>query len=340
MIKFFTKPGTITIALHVLIWSLLILLPYLVSNADDYYKVGDIPGVFFSISGFIHAAIFYGNAFFLYPVLLNKRFWWLYILLALLLILGSFQLKYAILIRWFPEMLNDTIATRFVYGPSVVIFIVSMVYRKVIDQNWLEHQIKEKQTAQLETELKFLRSQINPHFMFNVLTSLVSLARKKSDKLEQSLLMLSDLMRYTVYDAKDKKVSLQREIEYLGSYIALQKLRFGNEVKFDYSPDLSENDFPIEPMLLIPFVENAFKHGTDYSEQSRIDITLSLTGATMTFEVSNRYEPSAPAGKDGSVGIGISNVRSRLQLLYENKHNLVIIDKNNIFHVILTLILA
>jgi len=224
LIKIFTRPGTITIMFHVLIWSILILLPYLVSSADNDYKIGDIPGIFFTISGFIHAAIFYGNAFYLYPALLNKRFWWLYILLSVLLIVGSFQLKYQILISWFPQVLKNTTAAKFVFGPSVAIFIISIVYRKVIDQIRLERELKERRTTQLETELKFLRSQINPHFLFNVLTNLVSLARKKSDKLEQSLIMLSDLMRYSVYDAQGKKATLQKEIEYLNSYIELQKL--------------------------------------------------------------------------------------------------------------------
>ncbi len=341
MIKSFTRPGTITFMFHVLIWSILILLPYLVSSADNDYKIGNIPGIFFTITGFIHAAIFYGNAFYLYPVLLNKRFWWLYILLSILLIVGSFQLKYDILIKWFPQVLKNTTAAKFVFGPSVAIFIISIVYRKVIDQILLEYELKERRTNQLETELKFLRSQINPHFLFNVLTNLVSLARKKSDKLEQSLIMLSDLMRYSVYDAQGKKATLQKEIEYLNGYLELQKLRFGNDVKIDCSIKVGEeeNAYTIEPMLLIPFVENAFKLGAGYNEQPWINIKLSMVNGTMTFEVSNSYEHTSVTSKDENSGIGISNVKSRLNLLYKGKYNLVINDKNNIFHIILTLIL-
>jgi two-component system LytT family sensor kinase len=342
LIKSFTRPGTITITFHVLIWSILILFPYLVSGADNDYKIGNIPGIFFTITGFIHAAIFYGNAFYLYPVLLNKRFWWLYILLSLLLIVGSFQMKYEILINWFPQVLKNTTAAKFVFGPSVAIFIISIIYRKVIDQIRLDRELKERRATQLETELKFLRSQINPHFLFNVLTNLVSLARKKSDKLEQSLIMLSELMRYTVYDAQGKKATLQKEIEYLNSYIELQKLRFGNDVKIDCSIklDKEENDYTIEPMLLIPFVENAFKHGAGYSEQPWINISLFVKEGTMTFEVCNNYEHTSITGKDENSGIGISNVKSRLNLLYKGKYNLIINDKNNVFHIILTVILT
>jgi two-component system LytT family sensor kinase len=342
MVKSFTRPDRITIILHVIIWSIIILLPYLVSSADHGYKIGNIPGIFFTITGFIHAAIFYGNAFYLYPVLLNKRFWWLYILLSILLIADSFQLKYEILIHWFPQVLKNTFAAKFVFGPSVATFIISIVYRKVLDQIRLEREVKERRSMQLETELKLLRSQINPHFLFNVLTNLVALARKRSDKLEQSLIMLSDLMRYTVYDAQGKKVTLQKEVEYLNSYIALQRLRFGNQVKIDCAVNLSEEtkEHTIEPMLLIPFVENAFKHGAGYSEQPWIDIKLSVKEGTMAFEVSNNYEHTVITSKDATSGVGISNVKSRLNLLYKNKYNLIMNDKNNIFQIILTLILT
>ena len=342
MVKPFTKPERISIVFHVLIWSILILLPYLVSSADHDYRIGNIPGIFFTITGFIHAAIFYCNAFYLYPVLLNKRFWWLYLLLSILLIVGSFQLKYEILINWFPQTLKNTVAAKFVFGPSVMTFIISIIYRRVLDQIRQEREVKEKRSMQLETELKFLRSQINPHFLFNVLTNLVSLARKKSVKLEQSLIMLSDLMRYTIYDVQNKKVVLHKEIEYVNSYVALQKLRFGNEVKIDCTVELSEEEkeYTIEPMLLIPFVENAFKHGAAYSEQPWIDIRLSVKEDTLIFEVRNNYEDASITSKEATSGIGISNVKSRLNLLYKGKYNLTLNDKNNIFHIILTLTLT
>jgi LytS/YehU family sensor histidine kinase len=286
-------------------------------------------------------AIFYGNAFYLYPRFLNKRFWWLYILLSATLIIGAFRLKYHILATWFPQVLEDATTVKFVFGPTIVFFIISLVYRKVIDQLQFEHEFNERRAAQLETELKFLRAQINPHFLFNVLTNFASLARKKSDKLEPSLIMLSDLMRYTVYEAQGSKVDLQKEIGYLDNYIQLQKLRFGNEVHINYSTELDnqENRYIIEPMLLIPFVENAFKHGAGYLEQSWILIRLSVKGGVMTFEVCNNYEPTSIAGKYDNSGIGILNVRSRLDLLYKNNYTLLINDENHIFHIILTLTL-
>src|ERR1700749_39736 len=119
-----------------------------------------------------------------------------------------------------------------------------------------------KENTHLRTELSFLRSQINPHFLFNILNSLTSLARKKSDQLEPSIISLSQLMRYMLYDSSDNKVPLAKEMEYLESYINLQKLRFGADLKVDVTFSINNDDCLVEPMLFIPMVENAFKYGT------------------------------------------------------------------------------
>lgn len=333
------KSTYIAFALHALIWSTILLLPYLVSTASNDYKIGPIPGFLFTIMGTIHMGIFYTNACYLYPKLLNRRFWWLYFISVALLLLVSFQLKYMVMAAWFPEMLQDSASYKFVYGSSTGIFIISIVYRKVIDAIRREKEQKEKRTQQLFTELKFLRSQISPHFLFNVLTNLVSLARKKSDQLEPSLIMLSGLMRYMLYDAQDKKVALEKEIGYLNSYIELQKLRFGNDVQINSQISLPPQDgaYMIEPMLLIPFVENAFKHGVGYIQDPQINIKLSLIQGVMTFEVWNKFDREQDTSKDESSGIGLPNVQYRLNLLYRDKHHLVIHDDNNCFHVTLTL---
>ncbi|CAL1516449.1 histidine kinase [Chitinophaga sp. MM2321] len=328
----------IMIALHVLIWSMLLLLPYFVSTADNDYRVGPIPGLFFTLAGFIHIIIFYGNAYLLYPRLLNWRYWWLYIIAAVLLLVGSFQLKYHIMAAWFPELLKNVGAYKFVFGPSVVVFIISIIYRKIIDRARFEKEQKEKQAAQLSTELKFLRSQISPHFLFNVLTNLVSLARKKSDRLEPSLIKLSDLMRYMLYDSQGKKVAVTKEITYLNSYIELQKLRFGNDVKIDNNIVLDESadHCNIEPMLLIPFVENAFKHGVGLKDPW-INIKLTVKDGGLLFEVLNQYDNEPGESKDDSSGIGLLNVKSRLDLLYKNNYTLTINNDDNLFHITLTL---
>ena len=190
----------------------------------------------------------------------------------------------------------------------------------------------------LEMELKFLRSQISPHFLLNILTNLVSLARKKSENLESSLLMLSGLMRYMLYDA-DKKISLQQEVEYLESFVSLQKLRFERDVKIMFNIELSpeQRNYCIEPMLLIPFIENAFKHGTGYVDHPAIDIDLTANNGDLFFRVKNKFDQETDTTKDEMSGIGLNNVRSRLALLYPEKHNLVIQNNKNMFNITLTL---
>lgn len=329
----------VIIALHVLIWSALLLLPYIVSNAATDYRIGTFPGLFFTICGFIHMAIFYTHALFLYPRLWNKHYWWLYFPAVLLLVGASFPLKYSIMAHWFPTVLGDMTSYRYVFAPSVGAYIVSLVYCKVGDRVRAERMQKDKQAEQLSSELKFLRSQVSPHFLFNVLTNLVSLARKKSDQLEPALIMLSDLMRYMLYDTTGKKVLLTKEIAYLNSYIALQKLRFGNDVNINSHIDTANNagHYTIEPMLLIPFVENAFKHGTGYTQQPEINIQLLVTNDLLTFEVQNRFDNDPAASKDENSGIGLANVKSRLQLLYPGSHQLTIRSQQHVFHITLIL---
>ncbi|MBC9930923.1 sensor histidine kinase [Chitinophaga qingshengii] len=338
--KTFFTAKYINITLHTLIWGMLLLLPYLISSPESGYSIGPIPGVFFTIAGVIHMGIFYGNAFYLCPRLLNRRYWWLYIPAALFLLFISFQLKYHIMAAWFPGLQHNKAAYRFVFGPSVAVLVISLLYRKILDRINEERRQKDKQAAQLSTELKFLRSQISPHFLFNVLTNMVSLARKKSDQLEPSLIMLSELMRYMLYNTGGAKVPLQQEVAYLNSYIALQQLRFGSDVDIRSEIAIGLPDgHMIEPMLLIPFVENAFKHGTGV-DQPVISIRLFIRGDVLTFEVENYFDPVQDNSKDESSGIGLANVKSRLELLYRDHYTLTIHKEKSRFlaHLTLTLI--
>lgn len=322
--------------LHVLFWSIVLCFPYFISSAGNQYKIGPLPGRYFTLSGVIHMIIFYGNTLWFYPKFLNRAYWWFYILSVILLIVFSVSIKFYILSRWFPY---DLINVRsHVLFPSVLVFVVSIFYSITVEKIRAEKMQKENEAAQLGMELKLLRSQISPHFLFNIFTNLVSLARKRSDNLEASLLMLSGLMRYMLYDA-NKKISLQQEVEYLQSYIALQKLRFGQDVKIVFNIQLSQEEanYNIEPMLLIPFVENAFKHGTGYADHPFIDVNLTVTKGLLVFLVKNKYDQVADTSKDETSGIGLSNVRSRLTLLYPDRHKLVIHSDNNLFSINLTL---
>jgi len=323
------------VILHVLAWSIVLLFPYFISSADNEYKIGPLPGFYFTTSGIFHMIIFYTNTLVLYPRLINRSYWWLYIICAFLLVLFSVGMKFYILERWFPHDLEGV--RSHVLFPSLLAFIVSIFYSIMVDKIRAEKLQKESEAMLLGMELKFLRSQISPHFLFNILTNLVSLARKKSNNLEASLLMLSGLMRYMLYDA-GKKITLSQEVEYLESYIALQQLRFGRDVKIIFNKELlpEEAGGSIEPMLLIPFVENAFKHGTGYPDQPFIDIRLAVNEGVLFFGVKNQFD-EADTSKDENSGIGLSNVRARLDLLYPAKHELIIHQDNNLFKINLTL---
>ena len=203
----------------------------------------------------------------------------------------------------------------------------STAYRMIKDRTRADRIAREKENENLKTELSLLRSQASPHFMFNVLNNMVALARKKSDLLEPSLLKFSSLMRYMLYDADEEKVALEKETEYLQSYIDLQQQRFGKNVKLCVSLQKVDDNYEIEPMLLIPFVENAFKHGTGIIEDAHINIQLKAEKNMLHFNVQNKYDPLSVEIKDKTSGIGLANVKRRLNLLYGNKHSLLITQK-------------
>jgi LytS/YehU family sensor histidine kinase len=207
-------------------------------------------------------------------------------------------------------------------------------YRMFLDKVRSEQRNKEKEAENLKSELSFLRSQISPHFLFNVINNIVALARKKSDLVEPSLIDLSSLLRYFLYESNAEKVSLEKEIGYLQSFIDLQQLRFGKDVQVRFNAAGIESGYEIEPMLLIPFVENAFKH---MEQNGPVDIQLRVNGNVLLFSISNPYNEKNVATKDDTSGIGLANVRRRLNLLYEKSHTLQISSDKGWFTVSLEL---
>lgn len=338
------SPSYIVIFFHVAVWAVILLFPFLISDADTDYAIGAVPGFFFTVAGVIHCLLFYINAYYLFPRFFSRHSWWLYILLAVTLVGVSLLLKYVILHRWFSETLANPITYRIVFAPSVIFLAISIVFRKILDNIRRERLQKEQQAERLATELKFLRSQINPHFLFNTLTNLVSLARKRSELLEPALIQLSDLMRYMLYDTQGKRVPLAKEIDYLRDYIGLQRLRFEEDVDvtvmIELAPGTDQRYF-IEPMLLIPFVENAFKHGTAHMGRPEILVRLTEVKDQLVFYVRNRIAPSSvKTSKDRASGIGLVNVRKRLELLYGPAYRLDIDQQGGWYTVTLKLMLS
>lgn len=222
--------------------------------------------------------------------------------------------------------------------PFLFMWSMGTVYRIVSDKVKTDQLLKEKENENLKTELSFLRSQVSPHFLFNVLNNMVALARLKSDRLEPSLIKLSGLMRYMLYESDEQKVPLEKEVEYVSSYIDLQKLRFGKDMKIQTRiEDFEGGKDLIEPMLLIPFIENAFKHGTGLIDHPEIDISLSVDKGILEFCVKNKYNGDSIEIKDKTSGIGLNNVMRRLNLLYDKRHSLAIEKEDGWFVVFLQL---
>ncbi len=227
-------------------------------------------------------------------------------------------------------------ALTFSLAPYALTIAAGILFRMLRDKARADKQAMQKQEENLKTELSFLRSQVSPHFLFNVLNNVTSLARKKSDELEPTIIKLSSLMRYMLYEANEEKVLLKTEVEYLNSYIELQRQRFGDKVTIDVQlENLEQPEARIEPMLLIPFVENAFKHGVGFIKEPRINISLAAEEGELVFTVNNKCNKDEAELKDTASGIGLANVSRRLNLLYGEAHVLDIRketdEENNIW---------
>ena len=201
----------------------------------------------------------------------------------------------------------------------------SSIYQIIND--WMEHrrERKELQRQQLKSELKFLKTQINPHFFFNTLNSLYALTLKKSDKAPEIVLKLSEMMRYMLYDSNERLIPLSQEIKYLKNYLELEKLRHGENFNMNIQINGDPDGHQIAPLLFMPFLENSFKHGIDGELKSGfVDITLDINENNLDLRVVNSkpqmaIKPIPLEGKSG--GIGLTNVRRRLNLLYPKKYN-------------------
>lgn len=199
---------------------------------------------------------------------------------------------------------------------------------------WFEAQkLKDELINQRQaSELALLRSQVNPHFLFNTLNNIYSLVYRKSDDAPEAVMKLSSIMRYMLYDATTDSVPLDKEIEYLKSFIELQGLRIKHAdfVSLQIQGEITGKT--IAPMLLIPFVENAFKHGSK-THQPGIIIRLITSPGHMSFEVSNYLKKTVNEGDNQASGIGLANIRRRLELLYPGSHELVISRDEEMFRI-------
>ena len=188
-----------------------------------------------------------------------------------------------------------------------------------------------------EAELKILKAQIHPHFLFNTLNNLYGLTLEKSDSAPDLVLKLSEILDYILYRCNDKKVPLNAEIENLKNYISIEKLRYTEKLELKIEFPENYDDLQIAPLILLPFVENAFKHGvSNFPDGAFVETKISCSGNTLNFKIENSRNPEL--GKSGPAsGIGLKNVRKRLDLVYPEKYNLNISEKEKTFSVNLTI---
>ena len=218
---------------------------------------------------------------------------------------------------------------------SLSVLGVSLAYFFLKQWGRAEYMRNQLAAQQLDTEIKLLKSQINPHFFFNTLNNLYSMAQARgNDELADGISKLSGMMRYMIYESNESGVPLQKEIEYLQHYIALNKLRYADdEIKLLLHYPNETGGVFIAPMLFIPFVENAFKHGVRIGQQCTIEITILLKETQLLFYCKNPVH-SVITGTGGETsGIGLENVKRRLQLVYPGRHTLLIDDKDGQFTV-------
>lgn len=299
--------------------------------------------------------IFYLNYNFLVPKLLLNKKVFLYITIVIISIL-AFLIFVEVLIPH-PKKLpylenmphppleeldkfkNDNLEfqTRMYFPTAIILlllFTVSTSIKLGIEWYKIEKQKVLIESQKVNSELSFLKAQLNPHFLFNSLNSIYSLANKKSDYTTDAIVTLSELMRYMIYETNKEFVPLQKEVDYIKNYILLQNLRLKDSsgVRFNVNGNL---DYNIEPLLLISFIENAFKYGTDYTGKTDINIKIKVEKNILAFSVCNYI--SLNEKNDLNSGIGIHNIKSRLNLLYPNSHTLKIKEYDNLFEVELLL---
>ena len=334
--------------LHIISWCCyLILLTIFLSSSSSF-------GAAFKTSIQIlafHAILFYFNTQILIPKLLEKQKYLLYVSSIIILVIvamggmylqriymmpnnDAFKDMLALHQSQMPEMLrraggkgqkDSVLLTRSImrnFSSVAVIILLSIVYKTTFHKILEEKRQVSLRNENLLSEMKFLKSQVNPHFLFNALNNVYTLVLLKKDQAPAMLMKLSEMLRYMLYECNDERVSIGKEIDYINNYIELQHLK--TEKKQNISIDFQgvDNSTFIPPLLLIPFIENSFKHSRiENTKMGWIKINIKASDTNIHFRISNSI-PLAIITKDETGGIGLENVKRRLELMYPDKHKL------------------
>ena len=330
------------ILIHLLFWFYIInqsLFPLYIGKLDEYLLTGNkyLKDVF--ISSLLNMITFY-PIYFIFPRLLKFKSKVLAILtgVAVIALITVFRVP-AEFYSWkiFNSEMGKAMTIEAVYMWNnlrmvIIIGIYAILIRFMI--NWFESQKLRDEliNQQQASELALMRSQVNPHFLFNTLNNIYSLVYRKSDEAPEAVMKLSSIMRYMLYDSASPKVPLEKEVEYLKSFIELQNLRSKHPDFVSLKVEGNTWGRTIAPMLLISFVENAFKH-SGKNHRPGIIIHLSALNGKILFEVINYLKTSALANEEPSGGISLGTIRRRLELIYPNKHKLLIKQEAETFSI-------
>lgn len=327
---------------HVFFWMLVFAIWYFLRYEDYSYTYIAFRVTLIKVVDL--ALMVYITNYLLIPRLLYKKRYPAFVVCFLLMIVVSSFLKMNILGRvmnapalmslsgnWKVRIYDNVI-------PHFFLVTAGAAIQLMIDYFRLQQRMAETAKERAEAELNFLKSQINPHFLFNSINSVYFLIDKQNHEARESLHKFSDMLRYQLYEVNGSRISIEKEIRYLEDYVHLQKLRKDEqyEVSLNYSPEVK--GFSIEPLLLIPFVENAFKHVSAHTVKLNfIRINLACRDDRFVFSVENSKEPKSSVDAYG--GIGLKNVKRRLELLYPGRYELTIEDKAESYRAELVLLL-
>lgn len=337
------------IATHVCSWLVLVFVPQIFFaipfsiKSFGYEVILILPAI----------VIFYAHVFLSLPYFFYQKKY-VYYSLSLILLALFFVISIKILepvhisfIDYLRETSSDMPRPRFhkhhsIFMPPshkwasfLLTITASAIYSISLRNVERERRLRELEKQQAISNLQLLKWQLSPHFLFNALNSIYSLSLKKSEELPKAILTVSDLLRYVTYDSEKNAVNVEKEIDYLNDYIKLQKLRLSQETKVAFNVQNNNPNAKIAPMILIPFVENAFKHGVNAEGVVSMEVQIVTSETEVYFRIVNTKQIENQ--RDETHGIGIENVKTRLLLLYGSKHSLNIFDRENEYEVVLKL---
>lgn len=322
----------IKVILHLFYWLVFCLFTGIVS----YRLAGGFDFVAKNIPSFLYnllwAAIqFYAFYFFFYRLIEKQRFIFYFLLSVLVSIcLSLFLIVLFQLLFHFPVQFH----WREILPPTVGTFIIGQtgsLLKGFI--GWFDgiQRKQEMEKTVLRNELDVLNAQLNPHFLFNTLNNIDSLIRSNPEKASESLVTLSEIMRYMLYDARKSSVLLQKEIDHYRKIIRLQSLRLKSPDRVKFDVEIQDEHIEIAPLLFLPFIENAFKHASFERTGTVIDIGLKGTKTKIEFSCHNHFRSNDPTLKSKTGGIGLTNLRRRLELLYPSRYILKTASENSEF---------